>query len=141
MSNFASELAPESGRLRELPRLGAMVVSFQAGPPGSGLLATLFAGVPSGEPVGELMHELGRYGTMVCTIPASAWTWLVRPRKASAVTTNGAGLDAGEENPGGPYSDSNGVSVPESFIFFIAYRAAVPHHAVRSPYGEARACR
>ncbi|RZR81019.1 hypothetical protein BHM03_00007163 [Ensete ventricosum] len=37
---------------------------------------------------------------MVCTIPASAWTSLVRPRKASAVTLNGAGLDAGEENPG-----------------------------------------
>ncbi|RWW58058.1 hypothetical protein BHE74_00035113 [Ensete ventricosum] len=29
---------------------------------------------------------------MVCTIPASAWTWLVRPRKASAVITNDAGL-------------------------------------------------
>ncbi|RWW40119.1 hypothetical protein BHE74_00054484 [Ensete ventricosum] len=42
----------------------------------------------------------GRYETMVCTIPASAWTWLVRPRKASAVTMNDAGLDAGEGNPG-----------------------------------------
>ncbi|RWW02429.1 hypothetical protein GW17_00034479, partial [Ensete ventricosum] len=40
------------------------------------------------------------YGIMVCTIPASAWTWLVRPRKASAVTMNGAGLDAGEGNLG-----------------------------------------
>ncbi|RRT39863.1 hypothetical protein B296_00053581 [Ensete ventricosum] len=37
---------------------------------------------------------------MVCTIPASAWTWLVRPRKASAVTMGGAGFDAGEGNPG-----------------------------------------
>ncbi|RRT31427.1 hypothetical protein B296_00050781 [Ensete ventricosum] len=37
---------------------------------------------------------------MVCTILASAWTWLVRPRKPSAVTMNGAGLDAGEGNPG-----------------------------------------
>ncbi|RRT43361.1 hypothetical protein B296_00056480 [Ensete ventricosum] len=37
---------------------------------------------------------------MVYTIPASAWTWLVRPSKASAVTTNGARLDAGEGNPG-----------------------------------------
>ncbi|RRT31193.1 hypothetical protein B296_00059036 [Ensete ventricosum] len=37
---------------------------------------------------------------MVCTIPANAWTWLVRPRKASAVTMNDAGLDAGEGNPG-----------------------------------------
>ncbi|RRT31859.1 hypothetical protein B296_00047458 [Ensete ventricosum] len=46
------------------------------------------------------MHELGRYEIMVCTIPASAWTWLVRPRKASAVTMNDAGLDAGEGNPG-----------------------------------------
>ncbi|RRT78054.1 hypothetical protein B296_00001157 [Ensete ventricosum] len=37
---------------------------------------------------------------MVCTIPANAWTWLVRSRKASAVTMNDAGLDAGEGNPG-----------------------------------------
>ncbi|RRT61572.1 hypothetical protein B296_00034459 [Ensete ventricosum] len=37
---------------------------------------------------------------MVCTIPTSAWTWLVRPRKASVVNTNGAGFDAGEGNPG-----------------------------------------
>ncbi|RZS16360.1 hypothetical protein BHM03_00048339, partial [Ensete ventricosum] len=45
-------------------------------------------------------ERLGLYGIMVCTIPASAWTWLVRPRKASAVTMNSAGLDAGEGNPG-----------------------------------------
>ncbi|RRT39716.1 hypothetical protein B296_00050916 [Ensete ventricosum] len=37
---------------------------------------------------------------MVCTIHVSAWTWLVRPRKASAVTMSGAGFDAGEGNPG-----------------------------------------
>ncbi|RZS25020.1 hypothetical protein BHM03_00058171 [Ensete ventricosum] len=37
---------------------------------------------------------------MVCTILASAWTWLVRPRKASVVTMSGAGFDAGEGNPG-----------------------------------------
>ncbi|RWV77596.1 hypothetical protein GW17_00061550 [Ensete ventricosum] len=37
---------------------------------------------------------------MVWTIPASAWAWLVRPRKASVVTMNGARFDAGEGNPG-----------------------------------------
>ncbi|RRT35739.1 hypothetical protein B296_00052113 [Ensete ventricosum] len=37
---------------------------------------------------------------MVCTILASAWTWLVRPRKASAMTMSGTGFDAGEGNPG-----------------------------------------
>ncbi|RWW81106.1 hypothetical protein BHE74_00010529 [Ensete ventricosum] len=37
---------------------------------------------------------------MVCTIPASAWTWLVRPRKASVVTVSGVGFDAGVGNPG-----------------------------------------
>ncbi|RWW63796.1 hypothetical protein BHE74_00028999 [Ensete ventricosum] len=37
---------------------------------------------------------------MVCTIPAGAWTWLVRQREASVVITNDAGLDAGEGNPG-----------------------------------------
>ncbi|RWW56658.1 hypothetical protein BHE74_00036605, partial [Ensete ventricosum] len=42
----------------------------------------------------------GRYGIMVCTILASAWTWLVRPRKASVVTISGSGFDAGEGNPG-----------------------------------------
>ncbi|RZR89643.1 hypothetical protein BHM03_00017408 [Ensete ventricosum] len=35
----------------------------------------------------------------------------------------------------------NEVSVPESLIFFIAYRTVAPHHAVRDPYGEARAYR
>ncbi|RRT32878.1 hypothetical protein B296_00041560 [Ensete ventricosum] len=48
-----SDFATESGKLRELPRLGAVAVPFQAGAPDSGLLATPFAGVPSGEPVGE----------------------------------------------------------------------------------------
>ncbi|RZS18741.1 hypothetical protein BHM03_00051059 [Ensete ventricosum] len=37
---------------------------------------------------------------MVWTIPASAWTWLVRLRKASAVIMNSAWFDAGEGNPG-----------------------------------------
>ncbi|RWW52249.1 hypothetical protein BHE74_00041338 [Ensete ventricosum] len=36
---------------------------------------------------------------------------------------------------------SNEVSIPESRIFFIAYHTAAPHHAVRGPCGEARACR
>ncbi|RWW68365.1 hypothetical protein BHE74_00024138 [Ensete ventricosum] len=36
---------------------------------------------------------------MVCIITASAWTWLVRSRKAYVVTMNGAGFDAGEGNP------------------------------------------
>ncbi|RZS24024.1 hypothetical protein BHM03_00057049 [Ensete ventricosum] len=42
----------------------------------------------------------GRYEIMVCIILASAWTWLVRPRKASVVTVSGAGFDAGEGNLG-----------------------------------------
>ncbi|RZR81483.1 hypothetical protein BHM03_00007719, partial [Ensete ventricosum] len=45
-------------------------------------------------------NSCGRYEIIVCTIPASAWTWLVRPRKASAVTMGGAGFDAGDGNPG-----------------------------------------
>ncbi|RRT33399.1 hypothetical protein B296_00034335 [Ensete ventricosum] len=40
----------------------------------------------------------------------------------------------------GFYSNSNGVSVPEALIFFIAYHTAAPHHAVRGLYGEACAC-
>ncbi|RWW82569.1 hypothetical protein BHE74_00008959 [Ensete ventricosum] len=73
---------------------------------------------------------------MICTIPASAWTWLVRPRKVSTVMTNGARLDAGEGNPG-LYSDSNEVSVFESLIFFIAYHTAASYHVVRGPCDEA----
>ncbi|RWW23458.1 hypothetical protein BHE74_00025689 [Ensete ventricosum] len=38
----------------------------------------------------------------------------------------------------GLYSNSNGVSVPESLIFFIAYHTAAPHHVVRGPCGETR---
>ncbi|RZR76173.1 hypothetical protein BHM03_00000801 [Ensete ventricosum] len=39
------------------------------------------------------------------------------------------------------YSESNGVSVPESLIFFIAYHTAASHHVVRGPCDEVRACR
>ncbi|RRT40177.1 hypothetical protein B296_00035152 [Ensete ventricosum] len=81
-SDFASELAWESGRLRELLWLGAMVAPPQMESPGLGLQATPFAGIPLGE-------------------------LIVRPRKASAVTTNGAGLDTGERNPG-----SGQLSIP-----------------------------
>ncbi|RWW75196.1 hypothetical protein BHE74_00016794 [Ensete ventricosum] len=38
------------------------------------------------------------------------------------------------------YSNSNGVSVPESFIFFIAYHTAAPHHIIRGPCDETHAC-
>ncbi|RZR92907.1 hypothetical protein BHM03_00021294, partial [Ensete ventricosum] len=50
-SDFTTDLAPESGKLRELPRLGAVVAPPQAGPSGSGLLVTPFMGAPSGEPI------------------------------------------------------------------------------------------
>ncbi|RWW59162.1 hypothetical protein BHE74_00033920 [Ensete ventricosum] len=56
--DFATELAQESGRLRELPRLGVVAAPPQAGSPGSGLQATPFAGTPSGEPIGELPNCL-----------------------------------------------------------------------------------
>ncbi|RRT60329.1 hypothetical protein B296_00030907 [Ensete ventricosum] len=41
----------------------------------------------------------------------------------------------------GLYSDSNGVSIPESLIFFITYHTAAPHHVVRGPCDEAHAYR
>ncbi|RRT31553.1 hypothetical protein B296_00055487, partial [Ensete ventricosum] len=40
----------------------------------------------------------------------------------------------------GFYSNSNGISVPEALILFIAYHMAAPHHAVRGPYDEACTC-
>ncbi|RWW82735.1 hypothetical protein BHE74_00008789 [Ensete ventricosum] len=135
MSDFASELAPESGRLRELPRLGAMVVLFQAGPLGSGLLATLFAGVPSGEPV-EL--ELGRMGR---TSGSGAGGRLLEWWSSGRAEVSQLGLATIScKKVRGLYSESNEVSVPESLIFFIAYHTAAPHHVVRGPCGEARAC-
>ncbi|RRT35661.1 hypothetical protein B296_00051030 [Ensete ventricosum] len=89
---------------------------------------------------------------MVCTIPASAWTWLVRPRNASAVTMSGAGFDAGEGNPGSViilrkrlgvgttaatssvgrgwcrsfYNGCCRLFVPDDLTAFMAYHAAVP---------------
>ncbi|RWW62819.1 hypothetical protein BHE74_00030036 [Ensete ventricosum] len=57
-SDFATEPAQESGRLHELPRLGAMAASPQAGSPGLGLRVTPFAGTSSGEPIGELPNCL-----------------------------------------------------------------------------------
>ncbi|RRT78079.1 hypothetical protein B296_00006195 [Ensete ventricosum] len=41
----------------------------------------------------------------------------------------------------GLYNESNGVSIPESLIFFIAYHTAASQHVVRGPCGEVRACR
>ncbi|RWW41154.1 hypothetical protein BHE74_00053375 [Ensete ventricosum] len=40
----------------------------------------------------------------------------------------------------GLYSNSNGVSVLEALILFIAYHTVAPRHAVRGPYGETCAC-
>ncbi|RZS21651.1 hypothetical protein BHM03_00054314 [Ensete ventricosum] len=57
-SDFATELARESGRLRELSRLGAVAAPPQAGSPGLGLQATLFTEMPSGELIGELPNCL-----------------------------------------------------------------------------------
>ncbi|RWV87721.1 hypothetical protein GW17_00050258 [Ensete ventricosum] len=56
VSDFAIMLARESGRLRELPRLGAVAASPQAGSPGLGLQATPFAKISLGEPIGELLN-------------------------------------------------------------------------------------
>ncbi|RRT33082.1 hypothetical protein B296_00049080, partial [Ensete ventricosum] len=46
-------LASGSGKLRGLRRPEAVAVLPWVGPRSSGLLATPFAGVPSGEPFGE----------------------------------------------------------------------------------------
>ncbi|RZR92906.1 hypothetical protein BHM03_00021293 [Ensete ventricosum] len=102
---------------------------------------------------------------MVCTIPASAWTWLVRPRKASVVTMSGAGFDAGEGNPGSViilqkrlgvgmaaatssvgrgwsfYSGCCRSFVPDNLTAFMAYHTAVPSHHACCPYNETCVCR
>ncbi|RWW65215.1 hypothetical protein BHE74_00027481 [Ensete ventricosum] len=50
--DFAIELARQSGRLRELLRLGAVAAPPQVGSSGLGLQATPFAEMSSGEPIG-----------------------------------------------------------------------------------------
>ncbi|RWW63580.1 hypothetical protein BHE74_00029227 [Ensete ventricosum] len=84
-----------SGKLCGLRRPEAVAALPRARPPGSGLLVIPFAGVPPGEPIGEPSNARAGAGTGLWSAPYPlAWTWLVRPKKASAVTTNGAGLDA-----------------------------------------------
>ncbi|RZS08630.1 hypothetical protein BHM03_00039632 [Ensete ventricosum] len=113
-SGFATELVQQSGRLRGLPQPGAVAAPPRVGSPGSGPQVTLFAEI--------------------------AWTWFVRPRKSSAVTTNGAGLDAGEGNPGcrSFYSKGYEASVPEVLTAPVAYHALVFRRSLRGPCGEAR---
>ncbi|RRT44884.1 hypothetical protein B296_00046624, partial [Ensete ventricosum] len=84
-SDFATELASKSGKLRKLPRLGAMVAPPQAGPFGSGLLVTPFAGVPSWGPIGAGAFILSVIGhsylisllPLLLTIPSYLSTTLV----------------------------------------------------------------
>ncbi|RWV81870.1 hypothetical protein GW17_00056673 [Ensete ventricosum] len=40
----------------------------------------------------------------------------------------------------GLYSNSDGVPVPKSLIFFTAYHTAASHHIVRGHCSETRAC-
>ncbi|RRT82485.1 hypothetical protein B296_00004816 [Ensete ventricosum] len=151
-SDFVTELAQESGRLRELSRLGIVAAPSQAGSPGSGLQATPFVGTPSGEPIGELPNCLDLASeteeSLDCDDERSR---LARDRfgielefdrmgRAPGLGLGGRLLVA-ELRRRGLYSDSNGISVPESLIFFIAYHIAASHHAVRGPCDEARACR
>ncbi|RRT85027.1 hypothetical protein B296_00005207 [Ensete ventricosum] len=102
LSDFGIGLVWGSAKLGGLRRPEAVAPQRRARSPGLGPSVTPFVGVSLGEPIGDPLNALswGRYEIMVCTIPASAWTWLVRPRKASAVTMSGAGFDAGEGNPG-----------------------------------------
>ncbi|RRT34534.1 hypothetical protein B296_00053738 [Ensete ventricosum] len=57
-SDFTIELARESGRLRELLRLGAVAAPPQARSPGSRLQVTPFVEMSSGEPISELSNCL-----------------------------------------------------------------------------------
>ncbi|RRT60929.1 hypothetical protein B296_00016901 [Ensete ventricosum] len=59
-SNFTIELAQESGRLHELPRLGTVAALPQAGSPGLELHVTPFAGTSSGEPIELEFDRMGR---------------------------------------------------------------------------------
>ncbi|RRT39208.1 hypothetical protein B296_00054386 [Ensete ventricosum] len=64
----------------------------------------------------------GRYEIMVCTTPASAWTWLVRPRKAYVVIVSGAGFDAGVGNPGSVIILQKWLGVGTAAVASFVYR-------------------
>ncbi|RWW40882.1 hypothetical protein BHE74_00053672 [Ensete ventricosum] len=138
-SDFATELAQESGRLRELPRLGAVAALPQARFLGSGLQATPFVGTPSGEPIGELPNA------RVCKLACGRLSSELEFGRMGRAPGAGLGgrllvveLRLGGHRRRGLYSDSNGISVPESLIFFIAYNTAASHRAVRGPCDETR---
>ncbi|RRT60621.1 hypothetical protein B296_00003505 [Ensete ventricosum] len=97
--DFVTELAQESGRLRELPRLGAVAVPPQAGSPGLGLQATPFAGIPSGEPIGELPNSPeARLGRSTASGGAQVgWTCLSSGR--SPIPTRRSGRVGSRRDP------------------------------------------
>ncbi|RWW68488.1 hypothetical protein BHE74_00023990 [Ensete ventricosum] len=59
-SDFATELAPKSGRLRKLSRLGAVAVPFQAGPPRLGATGDSVCGCACLDLASEAEESLGR---------------------------------------------------------------------------------
>ncbi|RRT76120.1 hypothetical protein B296_00022508 [Ensete ventricosum] len=117
-SNFTTELARQSGRLRELPRLGAVVAPPQARSPGSGLQATPFTEIPSREPIGELPTCLD----LVSEVEKS----LGRDDERSRVGRGCRGF----------YSNGYGAPVPEVLIAPVAYHAVVLHRSFRGPRDE-----
>ncbi|RWV94661.1 hypothetical protein GW17_00042781 [Ensete ventricosum] len=66
-SDFVIGLA--SGKLCGLRRPDAVTALHRTGPPGSGLWVTPFAGVPSGEPIGELSNARAGVGAGLWSIP------------------------------------------------------------------------
>ncbi|RWW07776.1 hypothetical protein GW17_00028819, partial [Ensete ventricosum] len=64
-----------------------------------------------------------------------AWTWLVRPRKVSVVTTNGAGLDAGERcsAPEFPNGRSCDMSPPSSAKMLVENLLCLPSRCSLPP--------
>ncbi|RZS09626.1 hypothetical protein BHM03_00040725 [Ensete ventricosum] len=83
-SDFATELALESGKLRELLRLDAMAALPQAGPPGSGLLVTPFARVPSWGPIGPCVLARPRSSRYGVGARSDGWNLRVRLGKSDA---------------------------------------------------------
>ncbi|RZR85892.1 hypothetical protein BHM03_00012962 [Ensete ventricosum] len=139
-SGFATELVPQSGRLRGLPRPDAVSAPPRVGSPGSGPRGTPFAGTPPGEPTTELPTCLD--------LVREAEKSLSRDNEWGGVgRRGGAWLDGGspwvrlgrsiakvvELGSGGRYE----ASVPEVLTVPVAYHAIVLLHSLRGPCGEA----
>ncbi|RWV78517.1 hypothetical protein GW17_00060511, partial [Ensete ventricosum] len=129
-SDFATELARQSRRLRELPRLGTVEAPPQARSPGSGLQATSFVEMSSGEPIGPCALARPRSSRRRVGARVGGKGPRVRLERSAARVM--------ELRCGGFYSNGYGAPVPEVLTAPVAYHAIILRHNFRDPRDEVR---